>query len=109
MRIRRLAATIAAAALVAGTALADDRHDQDRALEALRRGEVAPLEEILDLVRRTRPGTVLEVELEREGGRWVYEVETLNPEGVIGKVRIDATTRALLPDGRGGRRRGKED
>lgn len=102
MRIRRLAVATMLAALAAGPALADDDHDQDRAYEALRRGEIAPLEEVLAIARKARPGAVLEVELEREGERWVYEVETLSPSGVIGKVRIDATTRAVLP-GRSGK------
>lgn len=109
MRSRRLMMmSLALAVLAAGSPLADDDdHDQDRAYRALRRGEIAPLEEILAIARRARPGTILEIELKELGGRWVYQVETLSPGGIIGKIWIDAATRAVLPEAPGERGRGK--
>jgi uncharacterized membrane protein YkoI len=85
--------------LLGGAAAADD-DSHDRAREALDRGEIAPLDQILAEVRRQGLGTVLEVELERHDGRWVYEVETLSPEGVIAKTLVDAKSpRQRLPAG----------
>ena len=89
MRQRLCCAAALLLVLAGGTAAADD-DSHDRAREALERGEIAPLDQILAEVRRQGLGTVLEVELERHGGRWVYEVETLSPDGVIAKTRIDA-------------------
>jgi uncharacterized membrane protein YkoI len=83
------AAALLLLVLAWGSAGADD-DGHERAREALDRGEIAPLDRILAEVSRRGLGTVLGVELERHGGRWIYEVETLSPDGVIGKARIDA-------------------
>jgi len=97
MRQRLCCAAALLLVLAGGTAAADDDDSHDRAREALERGEIAPLDQILAEVRRQGLGTVLEVELERHGGRWVYEVETLSPDGVIAKARIDAKNPGQRP------------
>lgn len=83
-------------ALVVGLApaRADDGHD--RALRALRQGEIAPLPEILAVVARRVPGTVIEVELLRRKGRYVYEVEVLTPQGVLVETYVDARDGVIL-------------
>lgn len=93
MRILFLSAALGAM-LAAAAARADEDHD--RAFEALRRGEIAPLEEILQVVRERYGGTVLEVELEHKRGRWVYEVKTLSEDGTIAEVYLDAADKTLL-------------
>ena len=40
---------------------------------------------------------MLEVELENEHGRWIYEVTTLADNGVVSKRLLDARTGTLLP------------
>ena len=75
---------------------ADQGHD--RAREALRAGEIVPLDEILDVLSAQDAGQVLEVELERHDGRWIYEIETLDPQGMIAKHAVDATTKEILTD-----------
>lgn len=81
--------------LIAGPALAD-RDDHDRARRALEAGEVLPLSEILAAVEAVRPGRVIEVELERDDGRWVYELELVAPDGRILEIEIDAATADIL-------------
>ena len=39
---------------------------------------------------------VVEVELERDDGRWLYELKLLTPEGVLVEMELDAATGALL-------------
>jgi uncharacterized membrane protein YkoI len=95
------------AMLAADPARADE--DQDQAYRARHRGEIVPLEEILALVRRSHPGTVLEIELERHRGRWIYEVELLRKDGVIAKIYLDATTKKPLPPERRREERTKEE
>ena len=72
------------------TAMADDDYIEARRL--LDSGEILPLEIILKNVRQIFPGKVLEVELEKEGNKIVYEIEILGGDGVIGEIYIDART-----------------
>lgn len=89
------------AALAAGLLLApilpghaddwrDGRRDHDRARRALEAGEILPLDTVLERVARDTPGRVMEVELERENGRWVYEIRLLRSGGVLIKLLVDA-------------------
>ncbi len=59
-------------------------------------GEILSLEVILKNVRQEFPGKVLEVELEKEHGQIVYEIEILNDNGVITEIYVDAKTGKLL-------------
>ncbi|MGD2021176.1 MAG: PepSY domain-containing protein, partial [Thiohalocapsa sp.] len=70
--------------------------DHDRARAALERGEVLPLAEILASVTAQVPGDVVEVELEREHGAWVYELKVIAPNGRVLEVLVDAAAGRLL-------------
>lgn len=59
-------------------------------------GEILPLEKILERARKERPGEVLETELERKGGRPVYEVEILDAQGRVWELKFDARSGELL-------------
>jgi uncharacterized membrane protein YkoI len=74
--------------------LADDDHIEARRL--LDSGEILPLEVILKNVKQTHPGKILEVELDKEDGRIVYEVEILGKDGVVKEVYINAITGEVL-------------
>lgn len=76
--------------------------DQDRARQALKSGEVMPLATILERVAREHPGQIMEVELERDDGAWIYELRVLEPGGGLIKLKVDARTGAILK-GRKGR------
>jgi uncharacterized membrane protein YkoI len=101
---RRLAPgwTLAAAlALLPAAAGADGRGDHERALSAVRSGEILPLPEILERLRRQHPGQVLELELEDRRGSagerlWVYEVRLLQPDGKVVKLELDARSAQVL-------------
>ena len=94
LRPASLLLTLAASALGPAAAQPDDGHD--RALRALRAGEIAPLPDILATVAERVPGTVVEVELERRDGRYVYEVEVLTPQGMLVETYVDARDRTIL-------------
>lgn len=72
------------------------RDDHDRARRAMQAGEILPLSRILDVVAATRPGRVIEVDLERDHGRWIYDLEVITPEGRLYEMEIDAATGAVL-------------
>lgn len=84
------------AMLACGPARADDDHDHERARRAREAGEIVPLSTVLASVEREFEGTVVEVELEREDGRWVYEVELLTPSGRVLELTYDATNGRFL-------------
>ena len=70
--------------------------DHDRARAALQAGEVLPLARVLEAVGRSHPGDVLEVELERDHGRWIYELTVLQRDGALLKLEVDARTAEVL-------------
>lgn len=82
---------MAALTLTGGAATADEDHEAARRLR--QEGRIVPLESILEGVRTRYPdGTLLEVELEREKGAWMYEVELLDATGNVREMLFDART-----------------
>jgi len=101
-----------AAALVPPDARAGRKDDHERARAAVQAGEAMPLPALLERLQRSHPGRVLELELEREHGRWIYEVKLLQRDGQLLKLAVDAATAQVLEvrradDGRSGRERGR--
>lgn len=82
------------ALLLAAPAFADA--DNDCAREALARGEILPLSSILAVVEREVSGRVIEIDLDRDNGRYVYDVEVLARDGRLVELSIDAATGAVL-------------
>ncbi|MCL2021379.1 MAG: PepSY domain-containing protein [Betaproteobacteria bacterium] len=81
---------------------AKKKHDWVR--EAVRAGEIMPLELIVQQIKKAAPGRILEVELERERGMWVYEIKLLRDNGALVKLYFDARDGYLL-DGKQKRNR----
>ena len=70
--------------------------DYETARQAVDRGDMLPLEQILARIEARHPGRIVEVELEDEGGMWLYEVEILTPEGRLIELELDPRTGAVL-------------
>jgi len=69
------------------------KDDQIEARELLRRGEIKPLGEILQIVQARVPGDIIEVELDRSDKRgWEYEVKVLAGNGRVLEVDVNART-----------------
>jgi len=83
-------------ARMSGAAWADGRDDHERARAAVQAGEVMSLTALLERLQRTHPGQVLELELDRQDGRWIYEVKLLQPDGRLLKLELDARTAQVL-------------
>ena len=99
-------ASLLAALVCAGTAgmlpARADEADHERARQALEAGEIMPLRVILERVERDYPGRVMEVELEREDGRWLYEIRLVQRGGRMLKLEVDgADAKVLSVKGRG--------
>lgn len=93
---RRAWPTLALLALLCAPPLARADRDHDRARAAVQAGQVLPLPTVLERLAREQPGQVLEVELEQDDGRWVYEVRLLQAGGRLLKLKLDAGSGALL-------------
>ena len=102
--MRWLPALLLSTALIA-PGLADSDHD--RARRAREAGQVLPLPVILDRVAQDFPGQVLEVELEDEDDRWIYEIKLVQPDGRLIKLEVDATDARILKSR--SKRRERED
>lgn len=64
------------------------------------RGDILPLEQILQRARRQRDGRVLETDLQREDGRYVYAVELVDDKGRVWELQLDAATGEVLKNRR---------
>ncbi len=94
-----LAVMVVLAAVDYRTAQADEdreESDHDRALHAVDRGEVLPLEQVLAAIRTEVDGEVVGLELEREDGVWVYEFKVIDPSGRFVEIYADAKTGRIL-------------
>ena len=70
--------------------------DQDEALALVEQGEVLPLQQFIDDAQQRFPGRLLEVELEWDDGRYVYELELVTRAGIVLELEYDAVTGKLL-------------
>ncbi|MGA0530969.1 PepSY domain-containing protein [Hansschlegelia sp. KR7-227] len=95
MRAVRLGLTVCLA-LAATAPSARGDSEQDEARRAVEGGEIRSLDQVLKVARARVPGDVVKVELERDGGRWTYEIKILTESGERREVEIDASTLAVL-------------
>lgn len=94
--MRRLVLLLFLAPLLVPLARAHDESDSERARAALAGGEIRPLAELMARVEARYAGRLIDTELERKHGRWIYEFKFLPEAGRIFKVDVDAATGAVL-------------
>ena len=82
--------------LLTGTAVFADSLSPDRVRALVERGEILPLEEILKRNELNTSGRIIEIELERKRGAYVYEIKVLRPDGRYRELKIDARTGAIV-------------
>jgi len=87
-----------AALLLPGLSLADDDDAQEMraARAALEAGEIRPLADLLGLIEARCDGRFVEMELDEDDGRWIYEIKLLGPDGDVAELEYDAASLALL-------------
>ena len=83
-----------AATTVTTDVVADDDHEQARQLKES--GQILSLEKILKSAQSVHSGRVIEVELDNEKGRYVYEVELLDEGGEVWELYFDAASGELI-------------
>lgn len=83
---------IAFSLLIIASGVVFSEEDHDRAKILRERGEIRPLPEIIEKAQKEHPGQIIEVELEEEKGKIIYEVELLDTKGIVWEVQYDAKT-----------------
>lgn len=76
------------------TAMAKDDHEVAKLLRDAKK--IKPLETILQQYSKSFADRILEVELETEHDQYLYEIELLDQQGIIWKLKVDAMTGTLL-------------
>lgn len=70
--------------------------DFELARDAVERGEILPLAEVLSRLQTSHPGRVIEVELEYSETILVYEVELVTGDGRLIEVDMNAATGEIV-------------
>jgi len=95
--IRVFTALLALAALTRSVMAGDDEHDDRhkrpyQMREAVERGDIKPLSEVLRSVQSKLPGEIVGVEAEYKNGAWMYEFRVLSDTGRLYEVEVNAAT-----------------
>ncbi len=94
-------ALVLAAAFAAPPALADkgghgNDDDRSRVAKAREHAEIMPIEKLLALLGEKIGGEIVEIEIDDEHGRVVYEIYYLDAAGRRHEIKIDAASGAIL-------------
>lgn len=95
--VRVLTALLALVALAWPAKAGDDEHDErhkhpDQLREAVERGDIKPLSDVLRSVQPKLPGEIVGVEAEYKNGTWMYEFRVLSDAGRLYEVEVNAAT-----------------
>jgi uncharacterized membrane protein YkoI len=74
-----------------------EEEDHDAARAAVQRGEAMPLAKVIAAISAELPGEIVEIEFEREHGRWIYELKVIDQTGRLHEIYVDAATARILP------------
>ncbi len=74
--------------------LADEGHEKAKQLREA--GEILPLETVIKTATEKKPGRVIEAELKKSRGGYVYEIELVDKSGVVWELKYDAKTGELI-------------
>ena len=75
---------------------AADQREREIVRQAMERGEVRPLSQLITEVERRHNGRMIKAELETRRGQVVWEIEILRADGWSLKAWLDATTGAEI-------------
>ncbi|MCY1292288.1 Peptidase propeptide and YPEB domain protein [compost metagenome] len=97
--MKKLTALFAAAAIAATAAVQAHDLGPDEALRLRDAGTIQSFEKLNAAAIAKHPGsTVTESELEQEYGRYIYQVELRDPQGLRWDLELDATDGKILKD-----------
>ncbi|UXN03010.1 PepSY domain-containing protein [Bartonella sp. HY406] len=72
-------------------------NDQEAARQALARGEIMPLMQMLGFVEAAFPNSsVIKLEFDEEDHLYIYEFKIIDSSGIIREIEMDAKTGQIL-------------
>ncbi|MBW9265875.1 MAG: PepSY domain-containing protein [Candidatus Thiodiazotropha sp. (ex. Lucinisca nassula)] len=80
--------------VISTLSLADEGYEEVKRLTES--GAILPFEDLLPTIQALQPGRILELELEREEGDYIYEIEILDEQGAVWEFKVDAATGEIL-------------
>lgn len=83
------------AAAATGVLMADDLGPEE-AQRLLRSGRIKALADIVGIVQKKVNGDLIDAELEKDDGIYVYELKILRPDGRLQEIEADASTGKIL-------------
>ncbi|MDY6890598.1 MAG: PepSY domain-containing protein [Pseudomonadota bacterium] len=89
---------VALTLVLSPTVLAGRDFDQDEARRLMLSGQIRPLSELILQHPGRLGGHLLDVELEERNGRFVYEIEVLDQDGVVREFDLDASSGAVIKE-----------
>jgi hypothetical protein len=79
---------------ISGFVMSSDDHEISRSL--VQEGKILPLQQILAKINSNQSGRVLEVELEHERDRYIYDIELLAEDGKVWEYEVDAASGEVI-------------
>jgi len=70
----------------------------DLALQWVKDGKVIPFKSLMQRYEERLNGRLLDLEVERENGRIIYELEIMRPDSVVYEIKIDAQSGEWLEE-----------
>ena len=75
---------------------ASDDSDQNEAQALRKQGAILPLEQIVNAAQQMHRGRIVEVDLEKKRGRYIYEIELVDSNGQVWEMKFDAKDATLI-------------
>lgn len=75
---------------------AQAQSDQKSARDVAQASDVKPLSEVLQTVKARVPGQVLDVQLDKAGSPWTYQIRVRSEKGNVILVVVDARSGTIL-------------
>lgn len=82
--------------MVFNTGALGDHLDHDSVKRLCDEGRILSMSEVMRRSALIQPGQLLDAELDREDGRYVYEIRILDPAGRVHELELDAASGALI-------------
>jgi uncharacterized membrane protein YkoI len=97
MRLRVFPAAILFILIVGPARVVLAGEDPDHVRYLKEAGDILPLDTLIQRVSREQhPGRLIEAELEKRDGRYLYELEFVDEQGVVSEFFYDARTGELV-------------